>query len=470
MIHLHHKKRQLKALALCLMMLMLIAPASAQSPAAASETQDTYSEVTLKKGSITQNVIATGSLRFENEESLALPEALTIESIEVEAGEFVAAGQVLARYDEKALKDSLKEAEDALVFQNETITGLLSGQSSEGSIKTAIAGVVKKLNLDAGQPVQQTLQERPAAIISVDGLMQVSIVPAQPLNLGQEVKIKLGTLTQTGSVARLSSEGRALITFPDTKAEIDEPMQVTLNGFTIGEGKAQVNLPYELYTLMDGVVDSVLVKVNSIVRPNSTLYKIKNLAPSADYERALEDREELYQTILLYQGLMAEPVFLSPIDGIAAEVQAQENIALEKDEVWLRLFHPDSFVLDVAVDELDILSLQTGQEGIATLDALTKAEFPVTVEKIYLLGNTSGGITNYSVSLSIRGDERLRSGMNGTVTLRVGEVSEAVLLPLAALMSDRGGNYVLLKGEGTQSSGIKTYIEVGLSDANFAAV
>ncbi len=60
--------------------------------------------------------------------------------------------------------------------------------------------------------------------------------------------------------------------------------------------------------------------------------------------------------------------------------------------------------------------------------------------------------------------------MNGTVTLRVDEVSEAVLVPLAALMSDRGGNYVLLKGEGSQSPGIKTYIDVGLSDANFAAV
>ncbi|NLA53801.1 MAG: efflux RND transporter periplasmic adaptor subunit, partial [Clostridiales bacterium] len=457
MIQHNKNSKRIKALALLMMMLMMTTQAHAASPTAPADAASALREVTLKKGSITENVIATGSLRFEKEESLYLPEAVTLQSIEVDVGESVTAGQILAHYDTKALSDSLKEAEDALVLQNETITGLLSGQSSEGSIKTAIAGVVKKLNLDAGQPVQQTLQERPAAIISVDGLMQVSIVPAQPLNLGQEVKIKLGALTQTGSVARLSSKGRALITFPDTKAEIDEPVQVTLNGFTIGEGTAQVSLPYELYTLMDGVVDSVLVKVNSIVRPNSTLYKIKNLAPSADYERALEDREELYQTILLYQGLMAEPVFLSPIDGIAAEVQAQENIALEKDEVWLRLFHPDSFVLDVAVDELDILSLQTGQEGIATLDALSKAEFPVTVEKIYLLGNTSGGITNYTVSLSIPGDERLRSGMNGTVTLRVGEVSEAVLVPLAALMSDRGGNYVLLKGEGSQSPGIKTY-------------
>ncbi|NLA53029.1 MAG: HlyD family efflux transporter periplasmic adaptor subunit, partial [Clostridiales bacterium] len=252
--------------------------------------------------------------------------------------------------------------------------------------------------------------------------------------------------------------------------EIDELVQVTLNGFTIGEGKAQVNLPYELYTLMDGLVDSSPIKVNSIVRRSSIIYQIKNVVPVSDYYRALEDREELYQTILLYKGLIEEPVYLSPVDGIIAHLSAQEKMALKKEDELLRLFHPGSFVLDVAVDELDILSLQPGQEGMATLDALTKAEFPVTVEKIYLLGNTSGGITNYTVSLSIRGDERLRSGMNGTVTLRVDEVSEAVLVPLAALMSDRGGNYVLLKGEGSQSPGIKTYIDVGLSDANFAAV
>lgn len=456
------------------MMMLVLTNVGATATATPGETIAAYSEVTLRKGSITENVIATGSLRFEKEESMTLQEEATLKSIEIDVGESVSKGQILAHYDVDALNVSLKTAQEALFEQDEAIISLLSGQSSDQSVKTSIAGVVKKLNLLPGQPVQQSLQGQPAAIISVNGLMEVSIISTQPLNLGQEVKVKVGTLTQTGSVARLDADGSTVITFPDTKAEIDETVQVKLNTFAIGEGKAQVSLPYQMYTQLDGVVASSPVKVNSVVRRNSIIYQIKNVPPTAEYLQALSDREELVGKVLRYTELIADPVYVSDMDGIVGQVNAQEGVPLQKGDELLRLYVQDFYVLDVAVDELDILSVQEKQEGVATLDALTQAEFPVRVEKINLLGSTSSGITNYTVTLSIQGDERLRSGMNGTVTLTVGEVNDSVLVPLAALMSDRGGNYVLLKGNeagaSAQAEGIKTYVEVGLSDANYAAV
>lgn len=453
---------------------MFSATAYAASTATPTATASAYSEVTLSKGSITKNVIATGSLSFEEEESLILPEALTLESIEVEAGEAVTKGQVLARYDTEVLNESLKTAKTALIAQNEVIVQLLADQSSDQSIKSAIAGIVKQLNLDAGQMVQQTLQEQPAAIISTNGLMQVRFTPSQTLSLGLVVKVKVGTLTQTGSVARLDADGSVLVTFPDSRAKIDEVVQVTLNGATIGEGKAQVNMPYLLYTQVDGVIASVSVKVNGTVARNTTIYLVENAAPTVDYLEAVDDRDEMVLEIQRIEKLLANPVFLCEMDGIVAEVTAQEGTAMQKGAELLRLYSGNSFTLDVAVDELDILSVQAGQEGLASLDAITDAQLQIKVEKVSLLGSSSSGITSYTVTLSIQEDSRLRSGMNGTATLTVGEARDNVLVPLAALMSDRNGNYVLLKdGDATASAevqGVKTYVEVGLSDANYAAV
>ncbi len=442
--------------------------------AATTETASSYSEVTLEKGSITQNVIATGSLRYETEESLKLPEALTLASVDAEAGDAVTRGQALARYDTEALRQSLKEARDALTAQDETVLQLLGEQDSDQSVTAGIAGVVKQLNLKAGQPVRQTLQGTAAAVISTNGLMQVSITPSQPLGLGQEVRVKVGAQTQNGSVARMDADGSALVMFPDTRAKIDETVQVTLKGVTIGEGKAQVSLPYLLYTQLDGVVASVSVKVNSAVSRTSTIYQIKNAAPAQQYLDALQDREELRQTVQRYEALLADPVFRCESDGIVAAVSAQEGAALEKGSELLSLYTGRAFALDVAVDELDILSVQPGQEGLASLDAITDTRLPVTVQKISPLGTSSSGITSYTVTLSVKEDGRLRAGMNGTATLTVGETRDSVLVPLAALMSDRNGNYVLLKGEGEAGSegaqGTKTYVEVGLSDASCAAV
>lgn len=467
--------RIIRRLALMLVITLLTVfsfAADAASTVPATQTESAYSEVTLGKGIIIKNVIATGSLRFEEEENLKLPEALTLDSIEVKAGEAVTKGQILARYDTAALKEGLKEAKAALTTQNEIIVQLLAQQSSGKTIKTAIAGIVKQLNLEAGQMVQQILKGQPAAILSTNGLMQVSFTPSQAFSLGQAVRVKTGTQTQTGSVARLETDGSALITFPDTRAKIDEVVEVTLNGVTVGEGKAQVNLPYLLYTQVDGVVESVSVKVNSTAARNASIFLIENAAPAEDYLEALEDREEMVQSIRCLEELLANPEFKSEMDGIVAAVTAQEGTALQKGSELLRLYSTSAFALDVAVDELDILSLQAGQEGFASLDALTDTLLPVKVERISLLGNSTSGITSYTVTLSVQQDNRLRSGMNGTATLMVGEARDSVLVPLAALMSDRSGNYVLLKGEtaGSEAQGIKTYVEVGLSDTNYVAV
>lgn len=464
-----------KILALALvsgLALMQLTSASASTTTPEAQTP-AYTEVTLTKGTITKDVVATGSLRYRQENILTAPEAVTLDSIAVGAGEVVTKGQVLAQYDTDALADSLKDAKAALTAQDDAIVQLLNQQSSDQSIKTAVPGVVKQVNLSVGQMVQSTLQQQPAAIISADGLMKVAFVPTQALTLGLAVQVKVGGQTYTGSVARLQDDGNAVVAFPDTRALIGDTVQVLVRGTQVGEGQAEIDLPYLLYTQVDGVVSEAPVKVNRTVTRNTTLFTVENAEPGTDYTEALATRDDLAQRVSDLEKLLAAPTLVSESDGVVATVTAKERAALQKGDEVMTVYAGSDFALDVTVDELDILSLQTGQTGVASLDAITDAQLPVKVETISLLGSNSNGITNYAVTLTIQADERLRSGMNGTATLIVGEVRDSVLVPLAALMSDRGGNYVLLKDQSDASAdeqGIKTYVKVGLSDDNYGAV
>lgn len=467
-------KRNWLALTLITVLAMAAVTTAETTKPVPAATAPSFTEVALKKGSITQNVIAIGSLRFDGTESLKIPEKVTLQTIEVNEGESVSKGQILARYDEDALKASLREARNTLAAQEKTVAQLLAQQRSDQSIQTAVAGLVKQLNLETGQMVQQTLEGRAAAILSSNGLMQVSIEPSEPLTLDQVVRVAVGTVTYTGSVARLDNNGSALITFSDARALIDETVQVTLDGDLIGEGKAQVNMPYLLYTQSDGVVSSVSVSLNNKVNRNATIFRVSNAEPSREYMEALEDLDDLRHLVISYEEMLESPVFICEVDGIVAQVNAKEGAALQKGTELLSLYAGSALVLDVAVDELDILSVQPGHKGTASLDAIKNAQLPVSVEEISLLGNNNSGITTYTVTLSIQSDERLRSGMNGTATLKVGEALDSVLVPLAALMSDRNGSYVLMKKEGdvsaTEAPGVKTYVKVGLSDASYAVV
>lgn len=443
--------------------------ASSKEPAAADAV---YKEVTLAKGSITKTVIATGSLRFDKVERVRLPDDVTLTDIAVAAGDWVEKGQTLANYDAEALADAAQATQAELDAQEATVLTLLSQQKSEKSIKPEVAGVVKAVNVETGGMLQEQLKGRPAVILSTDGLMQVQIAPSQALALGQSVRVKTGAQAQTGSVARLTEDG-ALITFPDTRAQIGQTVQVLIGNTVVGEGPAAVNRPYELYPAEDGVVSDVSAKINGTAGRNTVLFKIVNAVSTDEYTTAVGKRDQLADRVKRLNALLESPVLTASVGGIVSEVSAQTGTALAKGTQVLALYPDQPFVLDVAVDELDILSVQPGQQGSLALDALPGVRLPVEVEKISKLGSSSGGITTYNVTLSVRQNERLLSGMNGTVTLTVAEEKDAVLVPLSALMNDREGSYVLVKADGAADSsqnGVKTYVQVGLSDASYAAV
>ena len=186
-------------------------------------------------------------------------------------------------------------------------------------------------------------------------------------SLGQELKVKLNTSSQTGTVARLFEDGSALITFPDTKVLAGETVQITLDGATIGEGVAQINLPYYLYTDVDGVVESVSVKVNASVTTRNTIIKVSNAEPNKEYLQAIEEREEKSQELENLKKILQEPVYKSTTDGIVSEVSAQTDIAQSSGTVLIKVYPKQALVLDVSVDELDILSVKKGRKELLLL-------------------------------------------------------------------------------------------------------
>ena len=432
-----------------------------------------YTKVQLTSGSLSQTVTSTGSLSYENEQTLKAPLTLTIEKTTLSAGDRVKAGDTLLTYDLSVLRDSLEQTKADRTLQDAEIASLAGAQSSEATITAQAAGVVKALYLQAGQMAQAQLQGGPAALLSLNGLMQVEISPSQPLTLGQSVKVALGTTIYTGSVSRLD-EGTALVTFPDTKAAIGDSVQVKVGNVTVGSGEAQVHLPFSVYTTLDGVVDSVDAALNGSLRAKGSLYSLTGVTTSADYQAALDKRVELESQIKALEDLVLSPQLTSPIDGIVKEVAVQDRQAVIEGAVLLTLYVDGSMVMKIDVDELDILKVAVEQAGGVLMDAQPSIPYRVKVSHIASIGTSSGGITGYAVTLRLENNAVLMMGMNGTATLTVGESGKAVLVPLSALFSDRNGSYVWLYQEGFASTnetpGIKTYIQTGLSNERYTAV
>lgn len=127
--------------------------------------------------------------------------------------------------------------------------------------------------------------------------------------------------------------------------------------------------------------------------------------------------------------------------------------------------------LSISVDELDILNVEVGQTATITLDAIENETYTAKVTKVNTSGTSSGGVTKYSVDLSIERSDQMLSGMTASATITIQEASDIVVIPVDALQETMGSTYVYtgIDEDGTTLTD-EVEVETGLSDGNYVEI
>ena len=186
--------------------------------------------------------------------------------------------------------------------------------------------------------------------------------------------------------------------------------------------------------------------------------------PAADAENTLDDY-----------------TITAPISGtvIMKGVQAGETIGADTStsEV-LCIIHDLSYLeMEIAVDELDILSIQKGQQATIVADALEDETFTGVVTNVSSNGTTTSGTTTYPVTIRIDDYGELMPGMNATVSIVVDSAENALSIPNGAVV--RGG-YVLVTADSPSAANaadmaapdgyVYVKVETGVSDDSYVEV
>ena len=197
-----------------------------------------------------------------------------------------------------------------------------------------------------------------------------------------------------------------------------------------------------------------------------------NVPVSDSYQALLETRAQQTAQIKEMKALRDAGAITAPQDGIVASIVAASATEQAADTVLVSLYVGDEKEMVVSVDELDITSVEVGQNVELAMDAITDHTYAGTVSKISQIGTATSGVTVYDVTLTIEGDDQLKLGMNGTATILVEERENVLLVPIAALNTSRGESYVWLKSDSAADGepGVRTTVETGLSDENYAEV
>lgn len=437
--------------------------------AASSETV-AYVPVIVSTGSLTKSVTGTGSIRIKETADVTVPFTVTVDEMLVQSGERVEGGTPVARVDITALKETIHTINEEIATLDSSIASLATAYTGEATVKTSASGRIKQLFVKPGDMTSTIMEEYGGlAVLSGDGKMRVTI-PAQGLVLDQTVSVKEGSYTYTGKVDKVENE-LAEITFSDTRTLPGAEVAVELNGMALATGTAEINMPFTVSTTMDGYVSGVRKEVNAQVSRNAVLFDVTHIPADTEYDTLIRQREEKLEALASAREVLVSGVICADVSGIV-NTTAEAGAVVEAGSSLINAYAGDAMQMTISVDELDIIHVTKGQQVSLSMDAVSEKNYTAAVSYISQIGSSSSGVTSYSVVLDVDGDSLLKIGMNGTATIVVDQVDNALLVPLTAINTGRNGSYVWRYTETPEVGmpGEQVYITTGLSDADYAQV
>jgi HlyD family secretion protein len=135
---------------------------------------------------------------------------------------------------------------------------------------------------------------------------------------------------------------------------------------------------------------------------------------------------------------LAYTEIFAPIDGIVVErnVDVGQTVAASLNTPQLFLIANDLAHMQIlaSVDESDIGMIRNGQPVRFSVQAYPNVTFPGKVQQVRLQSATVENVVNYTVVVAVDNpDGKLLPGMTATVEFVTGSVSNALLVPNAAL-------------------------------------
>jgi multidrug efflux pump subunit AcrA (membrane-fusion protein) len=138
-----------------------------------------------------------------------------------------------------------------------------------------------------------------------------------------------------------------------------------------------------------------------------------------------------------------------------------------------------SFVVNASVDDTEVGQIKNGEQATIIANGSTEPVYG-TVTSVAMLASSSSTVPSYPVTISVTGTPSgLYPGASATVAITVKQVTDAVVVPTAAIHYENGNAVVYQMSDGKQvskqvtvgmTSGGQTQIASGLSDGDQVVV
>ncbi len=397
----------------------------------------TFDTMPVERGNIRATVGSTGNIHARQTAVLAWKTSGTVAGLNVQPGDVVQTGQLLASLDPNSLPGDLLQAKIQLVSAQNALKELQQTDTARAKAWDDLLQARKALN-DAR---------------AVTGLLDQP--NASPTNLEAAQAAYNLALSQVDTAEQMYSlvQGRPL----DDPARLQAAAQVS-RAYRQRD-LAQINLQYAQNKPNEQAVKQVSAEVSvaeaSLEEAQRAWERVKD-GPDADEIHAAELRVESLEMSLARASLNA------PISGTVTEVLTKPGDVVAIGTQAMRIDDFSQRHVIVQVPEIDIVRVRMGQAATLTIDALGGRLYHGEVITVSRVGKQSLGNIEFEVEVRIiDGDDSVQPGMTAAVSVVVEERTNVVLIPNRAVRRLNGQTVVYLLSEGAATP---VNVTLGLSD------
>jgi HlyD family secretion protein len=147
------------------------------------------------------------------------------------------------------------------------------------------------------------------------------------------------------------------------------------------------------------------------------------------------------------QAAVNQLSIIAPFDGQVLSVDSYAGDLVSAGELSVNLANMDHLYVETQVDESDIARIKVGNQATATLDAVPGITLVGEVTAINPVGETDSGLVKYTIRVDLdklAEETLLPLGATASVVIEIKEAAKALMVPITAIQNDSRGEYVLV--------------------------
>lgn len=447
---------------------------------------DLSGAITVKKGTITQEVMVTGKTAPAENVTLSFEKTGKVATVAVDVGDRVTAGETLVTLEASDLRAQENQAEANVESLSAKLQQLRNGTrpeelavdrakvtSAEAALADAEQDLLNKRNDaytksdDAVRGKTDQLFSNPRSTSPVlrisssnpqlESDLQSARQNLEPILVAwQATLINNPTTDNLDATVALSKTNldrvrsflAQMALYTNSLSQTASYSQATIDGYKTDISTARTNTNTAITNLSTS--EEKVRSTNSdlaIAHAELALSEAGSTPEEISAQEAAVKEAEAARDAA--RAEIAKTILLSPIRGVVTIQEAKRGQIVAANAPVVSVISEQHLEIEANVPEVDVSKIALDNPVAITLDAFPNETFTGAIVHIDPAETIIDGVVNFKVKIDFtRTDPRLKSGLTANLTIKTKEHADVFLLPQYAIIENDNGTFVQ-KIEGT---------------------